>query len=92
VALTDYSLWATLAGMTLAEWIEKQPVQRGLLARLARESGLDYSTVWKIARENHRLDSYSKAKSLSAATGGQVSIEAICEQKEESSSATGTEG
>lgn len=65
--------------MTLAEYLETRPRKRGELRRLAQESGLDYSTVWRIARRGDRLDSYSKAKRLSAATGGAVSIADLCD-------------
>lgn len=79
--------------MTLAEYLKAQPRQRGLLKRLAQESGLDYSTVWNIARRGHRLDSYRKAKRLSAATGGAVTIADICDRDagdEDEPRATGT--
>lgn len=64
------------------------------IRRLARESGLDYSTVWRIARRADRLDSYSKAKKLSAATGGAVTIAELCDRDVEDEAAeppTGTD-
>lgn len=64
--------------MTLAEYLEAKG-ERGEMARLARESKLDYSTVWKIAKRDHRLTEYPKAKALSDATGGLVSVEELCE-------------
>jgi hypothetical protein len=68
--------------MTLAEYLAEKAERgegRGEMARLARDSKLDYSTVWKIAKREHRLTEYPKAKALSDATGGLVSVEELCE-------------
>lgn len=76
--------------MTLSEYLETAN-KRGEMARLSREARLDYSTVWKIAQRGYRLRDYKKAKALSEATGGQVSIEELCEPVD-AAQATGTEG
>lgn len=81
--------------MTLSEYLNAQPRRRGVLKKLAQDSGLDYSTVWNVARRGHLLDSYRKAKRLSLATGGAVSIAELCDSDAEPEAdeprATGTD-
>ena len=63
--------------MTLHDWVENQG--RGELSRLARETGLAYTTVFGAA-QGRRLKSYARAKLLSDATGGAVTIAELCEE------------
>lgn len=76
--------------MTLSDYLADK--KRGELMRLVRVSGLDYTTVWKIARTDHRLRDYQKAKALSLATNGLVSVEALCEPAPVPVAPTGTDG
>jgi hypothetical protein len=63
-------------GMLLQEWIERQG--RGAITRLARLSGLNYTTVYYPAY-GAPVKTYDAAKRISAATGGAVSIQELCE-------------
>ena len=66
--------------MTLTEWIDRQPeLTRGeVYDRLAKESGVSAQTVGNIDR-GMRLNTYNRAKALSDATGGKVTIRELCE-------------
>ena len=64
--------------MNLAAYVKLQG--DGEMTRLHRASGVSYTTIWKVAKKGHFLDSYDSAKRLSAATGGVVSIAELCEQ------------
>ena len=58
--------------MVLSEWMESQP--KGVLTRLARDSGLAYTTVFFIAHGG-AVRTLETARKLSEATGGEVSVE-----------------
>jgi len=62
--------------MRLDEYVEGKP--RGEIARLARDSGLAYATVWNLCHGD-RLKTYDAAKRLSDATEGAVSVADLCE-------------
>jgi len=66
--------------MTLTEWIDRQPeLTRGeVYDRLAKESGVSAQTVGNIDR-GMRLNTYNRAKALSDAIGGKVTIRELCE-------------
>jgi hypothetical protein len=55
-------------------WLHRQP--RGTFTRIARETGLSRMTLWR-ARTGQPL-AYRAAVSLSAATGGEISVAALC--------------
>ncbi len=63
--------------MTFAEWVAAQG--RGAMRRVSRDTGLDYTTVWKAARVPGRRLRYPTARLISKATGGVVSVEVLCE-------------
>jgi hypothetical protein len=65
--------------MTLAEYVEREG--RGALSRLVERSGLSYPTVMKAAH-GEPVGLYATAKAISEATGGEVSIESLCEPDE----------
>jgi hypothetical protein len=75
-SLTVHCAHAMVRLMTLTEHLAA--AKRGECARLARVSGLDYTTIWRIAHRGYRLVNYTKARSLSDATGGAVSIAELC--------------
>lgn len=52
---------------------------RGLIAKLVRVSGLSYPTVQRVARDRLSLKDYGRARALSEATNGAVSIAELCE-------------
>ena len=62
--------------MRFFEWAKRQP--RGVLKRIELEHGVGYNTLSRLMR-GETLTSYLVAKRVSAATGGEVSIEEICE-------------
>lgn len=47
---------------------------RGFLTRIARATGLSYTTVHAVFRRGKRLKRIDKARAISDATAGQVSI------------------
>lgn len=57
-------------------WYEKQP--RGTAARFDREGIAGHTTIHKL-RHGGLLRDYAQAKRVSAATGGVVSIQDLCE-------------
>jgi hypothetical protein len=63
--------------MTLSDWLEAQP--KGVLTRLARDSGLAYTTVFFVAHGGS-VKTLDTARKLSDATGGAVSVEELCRQ------------
>lgn len=67
-------MWA----MDFRTWVGAQ--RRGTLARIRRETGLGWSTLWR-AQQGHSV-SYRTARALSLATGGVVSIVSLCEAHE----------
>lgn len=64
--------------MTLAEWVSKHDDPAAEVARLTAVSGLSAGTV-RLAVRGVAVRTYSRAKALSEATGGAVSIESLCE-------------
>lgn len=58
------------------EWLAGQP--SGTQTRIFKEIGISYGTQWK-AQNRVPLGNYKTAKALSEETGGEVSIEALCE-------------
>ena len=62
--------------MKLCQWVEREGV--GSLSRLARETGLAYTTVFE-ASHGTRTVRYETAKLISRATGGEVSVEDLLE-------------
>jgi hypothetical protein len=65
--------------MRLSEWIHKHG--RGAMAALSRDSGLSYITVFRASR-GRSIKTYATAKALSDATGGDVSVQELCESRE----------
>ncbi len=61
--------------MDFPTWVQSQP--RGVLKRIERDCGIGYTTLHRLKR-GARLDSYDLAKRLSAATGGEVTIDDLC--------------
>ncbi len=78
--------------MRLAEYVASQN-KHGLIARLARDSGLAYGTVYNLAKKGELLKRYDLAQRLSDATGGAVSVAELCsppsEPEQKSSSESG---
>jgi hypothetical protein len=62
--------------MRLREWVRKR--LRGELTRLQLATGVAYTTLHKLAHDEHEA-TYETAKKVSAATGGAVSIAELCE-------------
>ena len=58
------------------EWLAKQ--KRGAQAKIYREHGISFATM-NNAQRRIPIKRYSTAKTLSEATGGAVSIAALCE-------------
>lgn len=58
------------------QWLATQ--ERGTQARIYREHGISFATMWN-AQKRKPLKRYETAKKLSQATGGIVSVEALCE-------------
>lgn len=61
--------------MTLSEYFEAQG--RGSRARVARESGVRYPTLWRIAKRGIRLADFEKAKAVVDACGGDVPLSEV---------------
>lgn len=63
--------------MTLDEFLKKKgsPTARDL----AEKSGVSYTTI-KSVRKGMKVKLYAIAKAISDATGGKVSVEALCEE------------
>lgn len=61
--------------MLLAEYVAREG--RGTLARLQRATGLAYTTVFRALK---RPPTYETALKLSAATGGAVTVDELCNQ------------
>lgn len=57
-------------------WIARQP--RGTQARIYREFGVSFATMYNAAQRKP-LRRYSTAKKLSDATDGKVTVKALCE-------------
>lgn len=69
--------------MTLHEYVDlcRDGGTRTLVYRaLARASGVHWQTIKDVDR-GMRLSNYDKAKALSNATGGKVSIKELCDGK-----------
>jgi hypothetical protein len=66
--------------MKLKEWIDRQPgdTRTEVYARLAEESGVSLQTISSVDR-GMLLKSYPRAKAISEATGGAVTVEELCE-------------
>jgi hypothetical protein len=62
--------------MTLAEFMAGKP--HGTLAELARAARMSYTAVHR-ALNGKPLKMYEKAKALSDATGGAVTVKELCE-------------
>lgn len=76
--------------MLLKDWIIREG--RGAASRLVRETGLAASTI-DYAVRGEPISKYDTAKRISVATGGDVSIEELCEPAtHDAISQTGTEG
>lgn len=58
------------------EWLDKQP--RGTSANIYREHRVSFATMWN-ARKRIPIKQYDTAKRLSGATGGVVTVKALCE-------------
>jgi len=84
--LTDYSLYTILTGMRLADWIEREG--RGAISRLVRETGCAAST-FHTHINGKPIAEYQTAKRISEATGGEVSIEELCEPPRRKRTGTG---
>jgi hypothetical protein len=74
--------------MRFREWVDTQP--KGTMTRIQRETGLGYTTIMR-ARRGEPIAHYETAKRISDATGGEVTVEELCEP-EVLQAATGTEG
>lgn len=66
--------------MLLSQWIQRQG--HGAITRLASATGLNYTTVFYPCHGDP-VKTYDVAKRISAATGGLVSIEELCEPAED---------
>ena len=64
--------------MHLDEYIARQG--HGAKARLSRDTGLDYTTIFKAAQRKP-IGRYATARRISLATGGEVSIDELCDPK-----------
>lgn len=64
-------------GKSLSEWCDARG--RGAMADLARESGVSYQTIQKVATHGQRVVRYDVAKAISDATGGEVTVKDLCE-------------
>ena len=62
--------------MNFAAWYKKQP--KGTYKRLHFDLGIASATVYKL-RKGGTIDSYALASLISEATGGEVSIQSLCE-------------
>jgi len=62
--------------MRFPDWVRTQPT--GTLSRLMRETGLGWTTLQRLMR-GEVLVEYLKAKLLSEAIGGAVTIADLCE-------------
>lgn len=77
--------------MRLREYLADKP--HGELTRLAKASDVHYTTLWKIVHRGYRLQDYSKAKAVSLATSGAVTVADLCEvDSVPPPPATGTDG
>jgi hypothetical protein len=61
--------------MHIAEWCRRR---RRTLTWLSQESRVSYQTLIDLKHGRIVLDSYRRAKRISDATGGEVSIEDLC--------------
>lgn len=59
--------------------LDEYSKSRGIpLTEIARRSGVSYQTVKRVSR-GYRLDKYDKAKSISDACDGVVTVKELCE-------------
>lgn len=58
------------------DWLAEQP--RGAQAKIYREVGVSFGTMWN-AQKRIPVKHYEVARRLSEATGGIVTIKALCE-------------
>lgn len=70
--------------MKLSKWVEKQvketkEYKTTVLKKLAERSGVSFLTLQK-AELGAMMGSYKKAKSVSEATGGKVTVKDLCEE------------
>lgn len=63
--------------MLLAEWVRSQP--RGVYTRMSRKTEISYSHLRELVRTGDAVGRYDTAKRISEFTGGEVSIEELCE-------------
>lgn len=69
--------------MKLSDWVAKEAKRQSefktnVLKRLAKQSGVSLLTL-QIVERGGNMDSYGKAKQVSEATGGKVSVKDLCE-------------
>lgn len=66
--------------MRLSEFVcdENGEPKRGEIARLVRITGISYPTVHAVARGSDYLRSYDRARKLSDATDGVVTVADLC--------------
>ena len=69
--------------MKLAKWVEAQVKKTGefkthVLKGLSESSGVSLLTLQQVERGG-RMTNYTKAKQVSEATGGKVTIKDLCE-------------
>jgi transcriptional regulator with XRE-family HTH domain len=66
--------------MKLNEWIDSRlkTTRHAAYAELAEKSGISVQTIANIDR-GMRLNTYSRAKAISDATKGAVTVEELCE-------------